>query len=152
RTIFTSSCRITNCRACRIFGLSPAEFKPDCRLKIADFGWGQPDSIVPPCKSCLIESDRNREKTRLTYSDFKDLALPLASALQSDGFRGEERTAIIMSNQSKWLISAYAIFYCGGVLVLLDYKLTPSEQLRLLAHSHASYLVIEYYLWRAMTQ
>ncbi|HZP63713.1 MAG TPA: AMP-binding protein [Terriglobales bacterium] len=105
-----------------------------------------------PDEPCLIESDRNREKTRLTYSDFKDLALPLASALQSDGFRGEERTAIIMSNQSKWLISAYAIFYCGGVLVPLDYKLTPSEQLRLLAHSHASYLVIEYYLWRAMTQ
>ena len=30
-----------------------------------------------------------------------------------------------MTNQSKWLISAYAIFYCGGVLVPLDYKLTP---------------------------
>ena len=35
-----------------------------------------------------------------------------------------------MTNQSKWLISAYAIFYCGGVLVPLDYKLSPNEQLR----------------------
>ena len=34
-----------------------------------------------------------------------------------------------MTNQSKWLISAYAIFFCGGVLVPLDYKLTPAEQL-----------------------
>ena len=40
-----------------------------------------------------------------------------------------------MTNQSKWLISAYAIFYCGGVLVPLDYKLTASEHLQLLAHS-----------------
>ena len=31
-----------------------------------------------------------------------------------------------MTNQSKWLISAYAIFYCGGVLVPLDYKLTAA--------------------------
>ncbi len=37
-----------------------------------------------------------------------------------------------MTNQSKWLISAYAIFYCGGVLVPLDYKLTADEQLKLL--------------------
>jgi len=105
-----------------------------------------------PDEPCLIESDRNREKTRLTYSDFKDLALPLASAMQSDGLRAEERAAIIMSNQSKWLISAYTIFFCGGILVPLDYKLTPPEQLALLAHSQAKYLVIEYYLWRAMMQ
>ena len=35
-----------------------------------------------------------------------------------------------MTNQSKWLISAYAIFFCGGVLVPLDYKLTAAEQLQ----------------------
>ena len=34
-----------------------------------------------------------------------------------------------MTNQSKWLISAYAIFFCGGVLVPLDYKLTSAEHL-----------------------
>ena len=57
-----------------------------------------------------------------------------------------------MTNQSKWLISAYAIFFCGGVLVPLDYKLTPADHLKLLAHSKAEYLVIEYHLWRAITQ
>ena len=57
-----------------------------------------------------------------------------------------------MTNQSKWLISAYAIFYCGGVLVPLDYKLTAAEHLQLLAHSKAEILVIEYHLWRAITQ
>ena len=57
-----------------------------------------------------------------------------------------------MTNQSKWLISAYAIFYSGGVLVPLDYKLTAAEQLQLLAHSKAKVLVVEYYLWRAIMQ
>jgi long-chain acyl-CoA synthetase len=55
-----------------------------------------------------------------------------------------------MTNQSKWLISAYAIFHCGGVLVPLDYKLTATEHLQLLAHSKAKVLVVEYYLWLAI--
>src|SRR6202050_4945509 len=101
---------------------------------------------------CLIEADRDREKVRLTYSDFKEIALPLTRALEDAGFDPGERAAIIMTNQSKWLISAYAVFYCGGVLVPLDYKQTAAEQLQLLAHSHAEFLVIEYHLWRAITQ
>ena len=105
-----------------------------------------------PNEVCLIESDRDREKLRLTYSDFKEMARPLARALEDAEFKPGERAAIIMTNQSKWLVSAYAIFYIGGVLVPLDYKLTASEQLHLLAHCKAKFLVIEYYLWRAMMQ
>jgi len=105
-----------------------------------------------PNETCLIESDRDREKLRLTYSDFKDLALPLARALQDVDLKAGERAAIIMTNQSKWLVSAYAILYAGGVLVPLDYKLTAGEQLALLAHSKAKFLIVEYYIWRAMMQ
>jgi long-chain acyl-CoA synthetase len=105
-----------------------------------------------PNETCLIEADRDREKTRLTYSDFKDVALPLARALEDAEFNSGDRAAIIMTNQSKWLISAHAIFYRGGVLVPLDYKLTAAEHLQLLAHSKAKFLIVEYYLWRAITQ
>src|SRR5882724_1429977 len=105
-----------------------------------------------PNETCLIESDRDKEKTRLTYSDFKEMALPLARALEDAEFSPGDRAAIIMTNQSKWLISAYAIFHEGGVLVPLDYKLTAPEHLQLLAHSKAKFLVIEYYLWRAIMQ
>src|SRR5499425_2628320 len=103
-----------------------------------------------PSEVCLIEAERDREKLRLTYSDFKEVALPLARALEDADFDPNERAAIIMTNQSKWLISAYAIFYCGGVLVPLDYKLGPAEHLQLLAHSKAKVLVVEYHLWRAI--
>jgi long-chain acyl-CoA synthetase len=101
---------------------------------------------------CLIEAERDREKLRLTYSDFKELALPLARALEDADFDANDRAAIIMTNQSKWLISAYAVFYCGGVLVPLDYKLSAAEHLQLLAHSKAKVLVVEYHLWRAIMQ
>jgi long-chain acyl-CoA synthetase len=105
-----------------------------------------------PNEICLIEADRERENVRLTYRQFKEQAEPLASALQNAGLQDGTRAAIIMTNQSKWLISAYAIFFCGGALVPLDYKLTAVEQLQLLAHSHAQFLIIEYHLWRAITQ
>jgi long-chain acyl-CoA synthetase len=101
---------------------------------------------------CLIEVDRERENCRLTYADFKQAALPLAAALQEMGLREDDRAAIIMTNQSKWLVTAYAIFYAGGVLVPLDYKLTAPEELQLLAHSKAGYLITEYHIWRALTQ
>src|ERR1700730_14704323 len=84
---------------------------------------------------CLIEADRGRENKRLTYREFKARAHLLASALQDAGFSAAGRASIIMTNQSKWLISAYAIFFAGGVLVSLDYKLTPDEHWQLLKHS-----------------
>src|ERR1700729_2750798 len=105
-----------------------------------------------PNETCVIEADRDREKVRLTYSDFREMSRPLCRALEDAAFRPGDRAAIIMTNQSKWLISAYSVFFCGGVLVPLDYKLTAAEQLLLLAHSKAEFLIVEYYLWRAITQ
>jgi len=100
----------------------------------------------------LIEADRDRENCRLTYADFKRAALPIAVALQSSAFAAGDRAAIVMSNQSKWLISAYAVFYSGGVLVPIDFKLTAAEHLALLAHAEVKVLIIEYPLWRSTTQ
>jgi long-chain acyl-CoA synthetase len=102
------------------------------------------------CEVCLIEADREREKERLTYRDFQNRARPLARTIQDANFPAGDRAAIIMTNQSKWLISAYSIFFCGGVLVPLDYKLTPDEQWQLLAHSGARVLVTEYPIWRQL--
>jgi len=100
---------------------------------------------------CLVESDREREKERLTYRDFQARAHPLAKALEDTGFAAGHRASIIMTNQSKWLISAYAVFYAGGVLVPLDYKLTPDEQWQLLKHSGANVLITEYPIWRQLS-
>ncbi|MFZ0978956.1 MAG: AMP-binding protein [Candidatus Acidiferrales bacterium] len=105
-----------------------------------------------PDEVCLIEADRERENARFTYRQFKETAQPLARALQDAEFVKGSRGAIIMTNQSKWLITAHAIFFGGGVLVPIDYKLTPEEQLKLLAHSKADVLIVEYHLWRAITK
>jgi len=36
--------------------------------------------------------------------------------LQRAGFAPGDRAAIIMTNQPKWLISAYAVFFAGGIV------------------------------------
>jgi long-chain acyl-CoA synthetase len=105
-----------------------------------------------PDEVCLIEADRDRERSRLTYRQFREAAEPLATALEHSGFVAGDRAAVIMTNQPKWLISAYATFFAGGVLVPLDYKLSATEHLELLAHSKARVLFVEYPLWRAITQ
>jgi long-chain acyl-CoA synthetase len=56
-----------------------------------------------------------------------------------------------MTNQSKWLISAYAIFFSGATLVPLDFKLKPEEQWQLLKHSGAKVLITEYGIWRQLS-
>jgi len=101
---------------------------------------------------CLIEADRERENCRLSYSEFKAAAQDIASSLQSSAFSEADRAAIIMSNQSKWLIAAYAVFHSGGVLVPIDFKLTAAEHLALLAHSKTRSLIVEFPIWRALTQ
>ena len=101
-------------------------------------------------ETCLIEADREREKERITYRDFQRRAHPLTKALQDAGFRPGQGAAIVMTNQSKWLISAYAIFFAGGVLVPLDFKLTPAEHWQLLQHSGVTTLVTEFPIWRQL--
>jgi long-chain acyl-CoA synthetase len=102
-------------------------------------------------ETCLIEADRERENLRLTYREFRDRTMPVAKALQDAEFAAGDRAAIIMTNQSKWLVAAYAIFYSGGVLVPLDYKLTADEQWQLLKHSGARVLITEYPIWRQLS-
>ena len=97
-----------------------------------------------PRETCLIESDRQRENTRLTYGQFAERGHTLARALQDRGFGAGHRAAIVMTNQSKWLLSAYAIMARGGVLVPLDYKLNGDEHLQLLVHAGADVLMVEY--------
>ncbi len=103
-------------------------------------------------ETCLIEADRERENHRWTYRQFKETALPLAKFLQDRDLANGSRAAIILTNQSRWPLAAYAIFHSGGVLVPLDYKLSAPEHAALLAHSQAEVLVTEYHFWRALVQ
>src|ERR1700681_4210886 len=105
-----------------------------------------------PDEVCLIEADRDRERSRVTYGQLREAPEPLAAALEDSGFAAGDRAAIILTNQPKWLLSAYAVFFSGGVVIPLDYKLSAEEHLQLLAHSKADVLFVEYPHWHAIVQ
>ena len=98
--------------------------------------------------TALIEANRKRETVRLTFLDFKHQAERFTRALELKGVGPGKRVAIIMSNQSRWLLAAYAAFFRGAVLVPLDYKLTAPELASLIAHGTPDVLVVEQAFWR----
>jgi long-chain acyl-CoA synthetase len=94
--------------------------------------------------TALIEADRHRENLRLTYGELRRAAERLAGDLEAHGFAPGDRCAILMSNQAKWVVGGLGALWAGGVLVPLDYKLTPEEQLQLIAHARPKVLYTEY--------
>ena len=92
----------------------------------------------------LVEVDRRRVTHTWTYRDTKREVVRVTRWLASLEIAPGARVAILMSNQSRWLVAACALFARGLVLVPIDYKLSESEQRALLAHAEPSVLVVEY--------
>ena len=101
-------------------------------------------------ETALIEANRKREQARHSYRDVKKLAEKQAHRLQKLGIGAGDRVAIVMSNQSKWLIAASGVFFRGAVLVPIDYKLTPIEQRTLIEHCGANVIFTEYPMCEGM--
>ncbi|MEM9188785.1 MAG: AMP-binding protein [Myxococcota bacterium] len=94
-------------------------------------------------ETALIEANRKREARRLTYAELRREVERVACFLEERVVGGGDRVAILMSNQSRWIIAAAAVFLRGGVVVPLDYKLKPAEQSALLEHAAPKLLVVE---------
>lgn len=106
------------------------------------------DSIIThKSNTALIEADRHRENGRWTYVELQEEAERFAARLQGEGFKAQDRCAILMQNQSKWIFSGLGAFWAGAVVVPVDYKLSPTEQMGILAHCKPKVLVTEYSSW-----
>ena len=116
--------------------------------RITNVGEALRDAIITyKSNVALIEANRHRENRRWTYREFEQDAEGFAGKLQARGFAAGDRCAILMQNQARWLISATGAFWAGAVVVPLDYKLTPAEQLALLIHAAPRVLVTEASIW-----
>jgi len=102
--------------------------------------------------TALLEANRERESGRYGYRELQAHAERVAARLQEAGFEPGDRCAILMSNQSRWVMSAFAVLWAGGVLVPLDYKLTASEQLALLRHARPKALISEHGIWSSLAR
>lgn len=103
-----------------------------------------------PSRVALIEASRKREASRWSFAEVDRAAGRLAARMHAAGIRPGDRIAVLMSNQPWWLVTATAVFRCGAVLVPLDFKLTPPEQVALIAHASPALLVTEHSVFRAL--
>lgn len=101
-------------------------------------------------ETALIEASRKAEKRRYSYLDAWKATRPMGAFLQASGLGPGDRTAILMSNQPRWLLGAAAALIRGLTLVPLDYKLSGPEQASLLTHAKPQVLLVEYGLWRRL--
>jgi Long-chain acyl-CoA synthetases (AMP-forming) len=106
-----------------------------------------------PFKSnlALVEVNREAEAGRWTHLELRREAERLSAYLSDLGIAPQDRCAIIMSNQSKWVISGLAILWTGGVLVPLDAKLTSRELASILSHCRPRALVVEWPIWQNLS-
>ncbi len=110
------------------------------------------DSMITyKTNTALIEADRYRENGRHDYSQLCAEAKRVAARLQSAGIQAGDRCGILMSNQSKWVVSGLGALWSGSTLVPLDYKLTTDEQLALIPLVKPKVLITEYGIWRSLT-
>jgi long-chain acyl-CoA synthetase len=98
-------------------------------------------------RTLLVEVERKREASRWTGGEIDAAASRHAARLQALGIRPGDRVALFLSNSPRWLVTAIAVFRCGAVLVPLDPKLEPPEQVALLAHARPSVLVVDHAIW-----
>ncbi len=119
--------------------------------RLSDLGEALLDAVVTyRDNTALIEVDRHRDTRRLSYRDARVEAENVGSALQAHGFAPGDRLAILLSNQSRWLTTAMGAFWSGAVVVPVDYKLTPAEQVALLRHAQPKVVVTEYPTWQKL--
>jgi len=109
------------------------------------------DAMVPfKSNVALIEANRERENGQWSYRELRNEAERVAALLQDDGFVPDDRCAILMGNQSKWIFSGLGALWAGATLVPLDYKLKSSEQAALLQHAKPRVLITEWPIWRKL--
>ena len=79
---------------------------------------------------------------RMTYEQFFDRCDRWSAALQQMGVKKGDRVAYIAPNTHEQLESFYAVPQIGGVLVPINYRLTPDDFVYITSHSGAKVLCV----------
>ena len=95
-------------------------------------------AFVYPEKVAIVHGDR-----RYTYRQFEERVNRLASALVGAGLERGDRVAVICPNTPPLLEAHFGVPACGGVLVALNYRLSPDDIAYILEHSGARFVLVD---------
>jgi fatty-acyl-CoA synthase len=89
-----------------------------------------------------------RDSIRWTYADLWHEARRVAKALIAAGLQRGARVALLMGNRPEWVASAYGAAMAGAVLVPLNTYLETPELDYVVAHSDATFVLMQRSLLR----
>jgi len=78
-----------------------------------------------------------------TYDQLDWRSSQLAAGLLDSGFTKGDRVAVIMYNRSEWVELFFALAKVGGVIVPVNYLLTPKEIQYIIDDCQANWIVVE---------
>ncbi len=95
-----------------------------------------------PDREFLVYNDE-----RLTFTQFRERARETAKALHAMGVREGETVALLMGNQTEWLLIAFAVSLLRARLLSVNTWWQARELQHALGHAEAEYLiVVDHYL------
>jgi acyl-CoA synthetase (AMP-forming)/AMP-acid ligase II len=96
---------------------------------------------VYPDKTAVIAGAR-----RYSYRQFYERACRQANALKGLGVKAGVSVAVLAPNTPEHLEACYGVHMAGGVLVALNYRLSPPEIAYILGHCKARVLIVDHEL------
>lgn len=75
---------------------------------------------------------------RITYGNLQKYINQTAHYLNKIGVRKGDKVAILSRNCPEWLIAEFAVYQVGGIVVKVNWRLSPEEQARMLERNEVS--------------
>ncbi|MFO7264241.1 MAG: long-chain fatty acid--CoA ligase [Bacillaceae bacterium G1] len=83
------------------------------------------------------------EGRRYTYRQLNEMVNRMAHGLLKCGIRKGDKISLVMTNSDYFVISYYAILKVGGVVVPINFRLTPPEIQYILDHSDSCMVIVD---------
>jgi fatty-acyl-CoA synthase len=109
------------------------------RTELSPLSFLQRSVLVYPERVAVVHGDR-----RYTYRELGARVNRLASALLRAGLRKGDRVAFLCPNIPALLEAHFGVPAAGGILVALNYRLTPADIAGLLDHSGARFVFVDH--------
>lgn len=92
-------------------------------------------AAVYPEKTAIVHGNK-----RYTYREFGERVNRFASALRLRGLKKGDRVAVLLPNIPAMLDAHFAVLMAGGMIVPINFRLSPGEIEYILNHSGATFL------------
>ncbi|KAI9006867.1 AMP-dependent synthetase and ligase [Hyaloraphidium curvatum] len=118
------------------------------RTELNPLNFLERSSRIFPGKQAVFvpKVDDEHPSRSFTYKDFGERARKLASRLMREGIGKDSRVGYLVPNTVAGLEAHYSVALAGGIVVMMNTRLKPSEVVYILNHSKSSIFFVDHEL------